>query len=632
MPTVGIFQFLILRYGRLQSNSIVVRKSQGLVSPGSTCSDRVCLDISHHWSNKHQHNICPGKTEYTFRRFIERVVNGGNTCARPIHSLPVRFFILDRCDTNTDRPPTPNDDNTRDSHIYLYHYPTYCNNPERFRAQWSDAGRSLISNVVQPKTLQIYEGRFKKWELFTRNCGMPDPLLSTSPVTEVVQLICSFAAWALACRVWGGTTIIQALSAIRHTFRSNFADFTAFQTPTVTTLRRSLMLGTRLDEARANPQQRLPFSLDMVNTSACAATNTNDIDQIMVSTAVTTASLLLLRIGEYAVTHSSHTLDPDHRLFSRNVTITVPGLRPLTPAALYDMATKTRLPPAVLSVTILVAGSKTDVCHDGTMFVFNSSDFDASDPTNPIAMWTRWALLIRHSDDDAFFSYTSPSTTLIELRDRDVTSELRRVARIHDFEQEDLKRIAPHSVRIGMASHLHNQGVSPLTILQLGRWSAKSSAAPRYQRLSVGACSIVANASITPGHTARHTMQTLTRRTGYDTQYRSNTQQHKQNTSTSTNSSTSSSTSKAQAAAQAAAQATAHITTKNKPAIRSGPRTVTFQTPRVASLDASQWYSQLPNRSTPRDESTSGIRLRTDSTVVTLIHSERTSLSKRDHH
>jgi hypothetical protein len=317
-------------------------------------------------------------------------------------------------------------------------------------------------------------------------------------------------------------------------------------------------------------------------------------------------------------------------------------------------------------------------------------------------MWTRWALLIRHSDDDAFFSYTSPSTILIELRDRDVTSELRRVARIHDFEQEDLKRIAPHSVRIGMASHLHNQGVSPLTILQLGRWSAKSSAAPRYQRLSVGACSIVANASITPGHTARHTMQTLTRRTGYDTQYRSNTQQHKQNTSTSTNSSTSSSTSKAQAAAQAAAQAkhkqqhkqqykqstnsstssstskaqaaaqaaaqaehkqqhkqqhkqstssstssstskaqaaaqaaaqaTAHITTKNKPAIRSGPRTVTFQTPRVASLDASQWYSQLPNRSTPRDESTSGIRLRTDSTVVTLIHSERTSLSKRDHH
>ena len=90
-----------------------------------------------------------------------------------------------------------------------------------------------------------------------------------------------------------------------------------------------------------------------------------------------------------------------------------------------------------------------------------------------------------------------------------------RVARLHNIPESELYRFTPHSIRIGMATHLHNMGMTTLMILQMGRWSMKSSAAPRYQRLGQGVCSMAAatmrRSNRSKAHTSEDTLKFLIR-------------------------------------------------------------------------------------------------------------------------
>ena len=333
----------------------------------------------------------------------------------------------------------------------------------------------------------------------------------------------SFAAWARSSGVWSGNTVIQSLSAIRHIFLTSFRDSTVFSNPTISSLRKSLRLTDRFDDARSNKDNRLPFSLDMVNSAAQEGVSSTDPNVVMLSTSIVTASILLLRIGEYATTATT-AQSPDHRILSRNVAFFLTGQStPVSPSELR--AAYKHLPvsaiPTVDSVSLTLAGSKADIYHNGVTFSFEAADFDSSDQTNPISMWVRWALMAHHEVDDPFFSFRLPDNTLTLLRDTAVTQEIRRVAAMHGIPMTQLHRFTPHSIRIGMASHLHNLGFSATSILQMGRWSPRSSAAPKYQRLSAGICSRVAQATSErqSGHTAKHTIKTLIRPAGFNTQY-----------------------------------------------------------------------------------------------------------------
>jgi hypothetical protein len=349
-------------------------------------------------------------------------------------------------------------------------------------------------------------------------CGRRDVFLSDMTPSDVIAFICAFTAWARSEGTWSGETIIQSLSAARHMFRINYKDFTVFSSDSLTALRKALRLTDWFDEALRNDKLRIPFTMDMMNTSAGCGHGSDDPHTVMVATAIKVAAALLLRASEYTRTSGKTTLTPDHMLRSNNVAF---FLKNTTLPVSASQLRKLRLSrPAsqsiVTSVNITIIGSKTDVIRNGTVFNYSQDDMELDDPTNLIAMLERWAVLVNHNDTDPFFSYPQESTgTLKELHAEDITRELRRIARLYNFPESELYRFTCHSIRIGMATHLHNLGIDSAVILKMGRWSAKSSAAARYQRLGPGVCSIVAKAmtreGVRKGQTASDSIKTLIR-------------------------------------------------------------------------------------------------------------------------
>jgi hypothetical protein len=287
------------------------------------------------------------------------------------------------------------------------------------------------------------------------------------------------------------------------------------------------MLTDRFDDARANTEKRLPFSLDMVADAAHTATNSNDLTTVMIGTAISIASLMLLRISEYATssTHTDTSRASDHRILASNVLFYAKdGGAPMSPTHLYMSQSEPALRPHIDSVSITLASSKADTSADGITFSFNSADFDMSDLSNPINLLKRWAYMVNHAPNDPLFSFRNYDGSITLLHSESITMELRRIAALHHIPNYQLSRFTPHSIRIGMASHLANLGITSTVILQMGRWSPKSSAAPKYQRLSVGSCSQVARAtadsSRSTGHTSIHTLQTLIRPESYNRIYK----------------------------------------------------------------------------------------------------------------
>jgi hypothetical protein len=369
----------------------------------------------------------------------------------------------------------------------------------------------------------VYREKFEKWLMFAALRGQTDVFLADKSGSEMAKYICAFAAWALSKGVWSGETIIQALSAIRHTFRSEFQDFTVFSSESIAALRRALRLTDWWNEARRNRKKRLPYTMDMMDTSSRKAVGSSDPHTVMVGTAINMAATVLLRASEYSrTTAPGNTLAPDHMIRSKNVSFFVEGSQaPLTPNQLRLRSSQQHT--VVTSVSLTIAGSKTDPGRDGTMFSFLTKDMDRDDPTNSIAMWTRWACFTEHLDDDPFFSYRTSRSVIVELSPNDITKEIRLVAREHGIPERELYRFTPHSIRIGMATHLHNMGMTPLMILQMGRWSINSSAAPRYQRLGQGVCSMAATtmskANKREGQTSDDILRTLVRPEGANLQY-----------------------------------------------------------------------------------------------------------------
>ena len=265
----------------------------------------------------------------------------------------------------------------------------------------------------------------------------------------------------------------------------------------------------------------------MVTDAARKSASSHDLPTVMTGTAINIASLMLLRVSEYAL--SSATTDTflasDHRILASNVLYyTDESALPLSSQQLSAQRKTRRDDHKIKSVSLTLASSKADTSGEGVTFVFNADDFDMDDPATVINMLQRWSYLANHAANDPLFSFreehtpsssTTTTTTITQLTATAVSTELRRVAILHHIPAHQLARITPHSIRIGMATHLHNLGVTSTVILQMGRWSSKSTAAPKYQRLSAGACAIVArstseNATRT-AHNSTNTLQSLVR-------------------------------------------------------------------------------------------------------------------------
>jgi hypothetical protein len=385
----------------------------------------------------------------------------------------------------------------------------------------------LIHAAIQPQSAHRYGKTFERWTRFLALTGRCDPLLRNHTNLDVVICICAYSAWTRADGTWSGMTIMQSLAHIKHHWVVQVRDTSMFSSPSVQKLRKSLKLTDRFDEARKNKYKRLPYGPDMVHMTKENVVDSGVLVEIMTAAGISLASLALMRISEYGKPPKS-ILDPDHRLYSKNITFMVEGrAQPLNPRELKEYALTSVVPVdrRIIAVNILIVGSKTDRIADGTMLTFMAKDFDiGKDPANSISLWARWACLVDHDDNAPFFSYRDEEGRLVELTPGLVTLELRRVAQACGFPRDQLQRFSPHSVRMGMASHLHNLGVTSTVILQMGRWSPNSNAAQLYQRLGLGACSIVAKSTkksvIARAHSAADTLRVLVRADGHDDQYR----------------------------------------------------------------------------------------------------------------
>ena len=384
----------------------------------------------------------------------------------------------------------------------------------------------MIHSSIQENSAHRYAKTFDKWTNFLRQMGRPDPYMMDSQSREVVVVITAYAAWARATGNWSGLTTMQSLAHIKHHWAVNARDTSMFSSPSIVKLRHSLKLTDRFDEARKNKKKRIPFTPDMVAVVARDAQKSADKTAIMVATGIVTASVALMRISEYGQAPRDKKT-PDHRLYSRNITFQVEGQsQPLTPRQLkaYAGTSDVQVHRRIVLVNILIAGSKTDQIASGTMLTFYAKDFDLDDPTCAIVVWSRWACLVDHQDDEPFLAFRDEAGQLEELSAGLVTCELRRVAKQLLFTEDLLRRVSPHSIRLGMATHLHNLGVTSTIILQMGRWSQTSNAAQLYQRLGVGACSIVAKSVrtsvVASAHASADTLRSLARQYGYDDQYK----------------------------------------------------------------------------------------------------------------
>lgn len=385
----------------------------------------------------------------------------------------------------------------------------------------------MIVGAIQPQSLAKYNQKFNRWKSFCDLRGQGDYFLEDLRPKDKLVFVCAWAAWAREGGKWCGHTVIQGLAAVRTLFIQNLSDHEVFESETIKQLRRSLNLTDYFSDAKENPEGRLPFGLDMVRTAALRATTSDDKDVVMLGTAIVVAFVLMLRIGEYGECPKPDS--PDHRLTSNNVAFYVRDRHtPLTPSQLKDYSRTLKIPilETVRSVSITLAGSKTDKKRQGVTFSFEREDFDMDDETNAIAMLTRWACLTTQADEDPFFSYrpSRGGSGRVELTAEAITKELRSVAVEHHFEEKDLYRFTPHSLRIGMATHLHNMGITNTVILQMGRWSPRSTAAPRYQQLGRGACAQVARTTRTSearlGQSSEDTIKTLTHVKHFRDQYK----------------------------------------------------------------------------------------------------------------
>ena len=394
---------------------------------------------------------------------------------------------------------------------------------EEAKTRWALEGKAMIVAAVQDQTMIKYKQKHQRWEAFCEVIGQQDPFLMDLGHYDKIMFVCSWAAWARSTGKWGGHTCIQALSAARTIFIQNLVDHQVFETDTIKSLRRSLNLTDWWDEARQQKEGRIDFTYDMVKTAARRALHSTDPWTVMMSTGIITASFMLLRVGEYGQAPAPN--HPDHRIITRNVIFYLRGSdTPVSPQELRRMALSTslaRVQGLVESTSFVLAGSKTDKKRRGVTFSFETKDFDSNDDVNAMAMWIKWACMVDHREDDPFFSFrTNENTERTELSASTITTELRSVAAEHNIPASELYRITPHSIRRGMASHLYNLGMSPTLILQMGRWSLKSSAAPKYQQLGKGCCSQVVNATKQTGQTSGDSIRTLIHSKNFRDQYK----------------------------------------------------------------------------------------------------------------
>ena len=396
-----------------------------------------------------------------------------------------------------------------------------------FRDTWFGKGRDLVANCIQGQSAGKYAQKFSWWTTFVELSGYRDPILRDMPEHQLTLFICAFAAWARSDGRWGGDTVIQGLSAVRHTFKCNFRDYSAFRSDLVASARTTLRVSDMFDEARRNREDRLPYTMEMMQTSRDRALASDDPKLIMVITAMMTSQMVLLRISEYGQAPGKRS--PDHRMRTTNVVIYVKGRADAMSTTDFHRYARTHneedADKLVETICITVPGSKTDKKRAGITFAFEAEDFDLEDKTNSISMWVRWIMLANPAQGELLFALRQPeSGELLAMSQDMVSTELRAVGRLYGIREDQLYRLAPHSVRIGMGTHCHNIGLSDNMVEKMGRWAKGSTSAPKYQRMGAGVCKAIADAvsrkNILKGQTTANLLKTTIRATGWRDQYK----------------------------------------------------------------------------------------------------------------
>ena len=395
-----------------------------------------------------------------------------------------------------------------------------------FRGTWYGAGRGMVAKCIQVQSADKYAQKFTWWINFSTCMGYDDPILRDMPEQQLTAFICAFAAWARSDGRWSGETVIQGMSAVRHTFKCNFRPYTAFRSDVVSSVRTALRFTDMIDEARQNKEGRLPYTVGMMQDSRDRAVASDDLALIMIITGLMTSQMVLLRISEYGQKPKDNA--PDHRMRTTNVVIFVKGkATPMSTNDFYKYAKKKggEADKLVETICFTVPGSKTDKKRAGLTFAFEAEDFEMEDNTNSISMWVRWIMLANPAQGELFFSLRQPRTGELFVMSQDmVSTEMRTVGRLHHIPEDQLYRLAPHSARIGMGTHCHNIGLSDTMIENMGRWAKGSTSAPKYRLMGAGVCTAIAKAvarsNTSKGQTTANLLKTTIRAKGWRDQYK----------------------------------------------------------------------------------------------------------------
>jgi hypothetical protein len=309
-----------------------------------------------------------------------------------------------------------------------------------------------------------YSSGWKHWCRFLKKWydteAIWDPTLRGVKESEKVHMLASFASYLRSeTKAKAASTISNALSAVRNGIREEFGSVDAFTHESLKACRRALKNpynGCAREDVNKRPS-RLPFTRDLLIDAANALMKRRTADAIMTATALMTAFMGAMRVGEYCESPlTTHEIlveyvefdFGDGRWWSWGPDRAIPALRPMRSRA-------------------TLTSSKTDKIEEGYTFLFNRISWtDRYEITDLLWAWLRVA---RHGPGDLFFSHRIRSDgSQTTLKQRWINLAVKEAAKRAG---SDHRRFSTHSIRHGATTTIRADDLTTTRDMQgLGRW------------------------------------------------------------------------------------------------------------------------------------------------------------------
>lgn len=343
--------------------------------------------------------------------------------------------------------------------------------------QWQDrvdgylvGAKSLLNEAVQDSTKERYECDWARYRAFMslggRQPSLDQLLLVGVSERRQVEILAAYIGYAFQELGLAAGTVIGSLSGIRHYFRKEFGSVEVFSHPVICTLRSAMELEHRKRCEGRVRDQKLPFTLGMVERVVERARKRGTKDAEMTAVAIQIAFFCLLRVSEYVPSTKRLRLGSCHALRAGDVQFELQQ----GSGTVWQDATEVHPDqwPLVRVVRFHLRSMKNDELRTGSVFWFKNLQQEGG--VNIVRVTFDWAVKARLQRSSFFMSYqVGDSGKYKWLSYGRVSTAIKSCAVSFGFRPSEF---GTHSPRVGGACTLRAGDTSDSMIKLLGRWKS----------------------------------------------------------------------------------------------------------------------------------------------------------------